>query len=466
MNASGSIAKKGRWAGVLFFCALIVSALAAKEDVQSLRRTARAFTEVAKQAVPAVVAVQCESIISGSSGFSGSPFDDDFFERFFGPRFRSMPPQEQKRIGQGSGFIITEDGYVLTNHHVVADADKITILTNDGGKYENVQLIGSDEKADIAVLKIADVKGLPTVQLGDSDLLEIGEWVIAVGNPFGLTETVTVGVVSAKGRKLHSDGSDVYEDFIQTDAAINPGNSGGPLLNIDGQVVGINAAIITGDRGYMGIGMAVPINIARSISDQLISTGKVVRGYAGINLQDLNEDIAKALDLKIRRGAIITSVEKDSPAERAGLKDQDIITKINGRTIQSAQDAKNAIGLTPPGTDLKVLIINKEGQEKIITLTTGTRPIEEELIQKLGIRIKNSEDKEGVVITEVKSGSDVSRALRPGMVILSINRVPVKTVKQFIEVLKRAEDQGRGQVALLVQNDPYPPIWITLPLKK
>jgi serine protease Do len=462
----GSFTRKGRGVGAVLLVFLFSTAgWAENDDLAMLRRTGKAFTEVAKEAVPAVVAVQSEYVVSSGSGFPGSPFDEDFFERFFGPRFRSRTPQEQRQIGQGSGFIISEDGYVLTNHHVVAEADKITILTNDGSKYENVQLIGSDEKADVALLKIKDVKDLPAVKLGDSDKLQIGEWVIAVGNPFGLTETVTVGVVSAKGRKLHDDGADVYEDFIQTDAAINPGNSGGPLLNIDGEVIGINAAIITGDRGYMGIGMAVPINMARSIKDQLIETGKVTRGYAGIDLQDLNEDIAKALDLKVRRGDIITSVEKDSPAEQAGLKEQDIITEINGRRVESSQDAKNLIGFAAPGTELKILLINKEGQEKEIKLTTGTKPVDEELINKLGIQIKNAEDKENVVITEVQSGTEAARVLRPGMMILSINRVPVKTVKEFMEVLKKAEDQGKGQVALLVQSEMYA-FWVALPLEK
>lgn len=432
------------------------------DDLAMLRRTSRAFTGVAKQAVPAVVAVQSEYVVS-TGGFR-SPFEDDFFERFFGPRFRGLGPREERRVGQGSGFIISEDGYVLTNHHVVAEADKITILTNDGSKYQNVQVVGSDEKADIALLKIAEVKGLPTLKLGNSDLLEIGEWVIAVGNPFGLTETVTVGVVSAKGRQLR-DTLDVYEDFIQTDAAINPGNSGGPLLNIDGEVVGINAAIITGDtgvRGYMGVGLAVPINMARSISEQLIATGKVVRGYAGIGLQDLTEDIARALDLKIHRGAIITTVEENSPAEQAGLQAQDIITAIDSREIHNGQDVRNVIGFSAPGTELTV-VVNREGREKKIKLTVGTKPISEELIDKLGIQVKNAEDGKGVLITDVKSGSEAAGLLRPGMVIRGINRTRVSTVEEFMDVLRKAE--GSSEVLLFVMADTRP-FYVVLPLNK
>ena len=430
------------------------------DDLNLLRRTSQAFTSVAKEAIPAVVAVQSESVIT--TGSAGSPLEDDFFERFFGPRFRGRAPQQQRRIGQGSGFIISEDGYVLTNHHVVADADKITILTNDGNKYENVEVVGSDDKADVALLKIKDAHNLPTVKLGDSDALQIGEWVVAVGNPFGLTETVTVGVVSAKGRKLHTDNSaDVYEDFIQTDAAINPGNSGGPLLNIDGEVVGINAAIITDDRGYMGIGLAVPINMAKSIKDQLISTGKVVRGYAGVGLQDLTEDIAKALNLSIHQGAIVTSVLENSPAEKAGLKEQDIITKIDGKMIRSSQDVKNTVGFTAPGSELKILV-NRDGKEKELTLVTGEKPVTDELIDKLGIQIKNADGT--VVISDVKDGSEAARAgLRPDMVVISINRVRVKTVDDFMKVLEEAE--GSSQVALFVRSSMYT-YYVVLPLEK
>lgn len=456
---------KNTGAGWILFALLFpVTTFGASDDLNILRRTSQAFTDVAKEAVPAVVAVQSEYTVTSGSGLSGSPFDNDFFEYFFGPRFRGRSPREEKRIGQGSGFIISEDGYVLTNHHVVADADKITITMNDGSKYEDVEVIGSDDKADVALLKIKGAKNLPTVKLGDSDQLQIGEWVIAVGNPFGLTETVTVGVVSAKGRKLHTEGSDVYEDFIQTDAAINPGNSGGPLLNIDGEVVGINAAIVTGDRGYMGIGLAVPVNMAKSIKDQLINTGKVTRGYAGFDLQDLTEDIAKALGLKIRRGAIITRIEKDSPAAQAGLQEQDIITEIDGKKIESSQDAKNVIGFAAPGSELKI-VVNRDGREKTITLITGTRPVTEELINKLGIQIKNADDREGVVITEVKSGSEAARVLRPGMMILALNRVRVDSVRTFMDLLKKAEDEQKTQVALLVQSDIYT-YWVALPLEQ
>ncbi|HOQ04149.1 MAG TPA: Do family serine endopeptidase [Anaerohalosphaeraceae bacterium] len=443
---------------------LSLPVLAGSNETAELKRTSKAFTEAVKEVLPAVVAVQSEYTVQGIS--YRSPFEDDFFERFFGPRFRMPVPREEKRIGQGSGFLISEDGYLLTNHHVVADASKITILLHDGRRFENVEIVGSDEKADLALLKIPDVKGLPTVKMGNSDLLEVGEWVIAVGNPFGLTETVTVGVVSAKGRRIRGDDPGVYEDFIQTDAAINPGNSGGPLLNIDGEVVGINAAIVTGDtgvRGYMGIGLAVPINMAKSMAEQMMKTGKFVRGYAGIGLQDLTEDIAQGLDLKIRKGAIITQVYENSPAEEAGLQADDIVISIDNREIHNSQDVRNVVGYSAPGTKLTFVVL-RNGSEKKITLTVGARPVAEDMIEQLGIQVKNSDDGVGVVITDVKEDSDAARVgLQSGMVILSVNRERVNSVKEFKEALRKAE--GKDKVILSVKADRMT-YYVVLPLKK
>lgn len=437
---------------------------AGSEELAEMKRTSRAFTEAVKKVLPAVVAVQSEYTVQGIN--YRSPFEDDFFERFFGPRFRLPVPREERRMGQGSGFIISEDGYILTNHHVVADASKIAILLHDGRRFENVEIVGSDDKADLALLKISDVKGLPTVKMGNSDVLEVGEWVIAVGNPFGLAETVTVGVVSAKGRRIRDDDTGVYEDFIQTDAAINPGNSGGPLLNIDGEVVGINAAIVTGDtgvRGYMGIGLAVPINMAKSMAEQMMKTGKFVRGYAGIGLQDLTEDIAQGLDLKVLRGAIVTQVYEGSPAEQAGLQPDDIIISIDNREIHNSQDVRNVVGYSAPETKLTFVVL-RNGHEKKIVLTVGARPVAEDMIEQLGIQVKNSDDGVGVVITEVKEDSNAARVgLRSGMVILSVNRERINSVGEFKEALRKAE--GRDKVILSVRADRMT-YYVVLPLKK
>ena len=302
---------------ILIAAAVVLTGVPAKawaaeegNGVDTLRKASRAFSEVAQKATPAVVAVQVETVVRTAGGFMGSPFDDEFFERFFGPRSRSRQPQERRRSGQASGFIISEDGYVLTNHHVIDRADTIRIKMGDGRTFDAVDVVGSDEKADVALLKIKDAQGLPYLELGDSDDLFVGEWVVAIGNPFGLTETLTVGVVSAKGRRV-SQRADDYQDFIQTVAAINPGNSGGPLLNLDARVVGINSAIITGTGGYMGVGLAVPINMAVLIKDQLIASGRVERGYLGITMQDLTHDLAEYFNLESGSGGVMMGVGKD-----------------------------------------------------------------------------------------------------------------------------------------------------------
>jgi serine protease Do len=450
------------------------SALAADVDtngIETLRKTGKAFSGVAKQATPAVVAVQVRTKIEQRSmGFGpGSPFDDDFFERFFGHRMpRRQPPREPRyQEGQASGFIISADGYILTNNHVVEDADEITVVVmGDGQKYEKVKLIGTDDKADVALLKIEDVDNLPYLELGNSDDLEIGEWVIAIGNPFGLTETLTVGVVSALGRKV--SGATVYEDFIQTDAAINPGNSGGPLLNLEGKVVGINSAIITGDRGYMGIGLAVPINMAKGVKDQLIETGKVQRGYIGVLPQNIDPEMAEFFKLENNKGAIITNVEKDSPAEKAGLKKDDVIIRIGEKRVEDGQDVRNIVGFTAPGTEVEFTII-RNGKEKKMTVIIGSRD-ESNLAdtsasgKKFGLTVRmideevadqyNTDEGVGVVVIKVKPGSPAAQAgIRKGMVILEVNRTEVNTVGEFNEAIAESEDSKKA--LLLVKTGRY-----------
>jgi serine protease Do len=454
---------------ILLVCVAMTGMLSAETDangVETLRQASRAFSQVAKKATPAVVAVQVESVVRTSGGYMGSPFDDEFFDRFFGPRPRGgRAPREQRRVGQASGFIISEDGYVLTNHHVIDGADTIRIKMGDGRTFEGVEVVGSDDKADVAVLKIKDAQGLPFLELGDSDDLEVGEWVVAIGNPFGLTETLTVGVVSAKGRRVSQRGEDVYQDFIQTDAAINPGNSGGPLLNLDAKVVGINSAIISGSGGYMGVGLAVPISMATLIKDQLIATGRVERGYIGISMQDVTPELADYFKLKSRNGVLVMDVEKDSPSEKAGLKKDDVIVRLNGRTITDGNDIRNMIGFTAPGSDVEVTVI-RGGKERTITITVGAR--EEsvaaqtgEIGRKLGLTVQtidaevarqyNLAEGQGVRVEAVESGSTAENAgIQPNMVITSVNRKEVKSVAEFNEALKESEQSK--QVLLLVRT--------------
>ena len=450
-----------KWA-VLLMCVTGIAVSVAAEDnngIETLRKASRAFSDVAKKATPAVVAVQVESVVRMSDGYMGSPFDDEFFERFFGPRQRSRTPQERRRTGQASGFIISEDGYVLTNHHVIDGADSIRIKMGDGRLFEGVQVIGSDEKADVAVLKIKDAQGLPFVELGNSDDLEVGEWVVAIGNPFGLTETLTVGVVSAKGRKVSQQGEDVYQDFIQTDAAINPGNSGGPLLNLDARVVGINSAIISGSGGYMGVGLAVPINMANLIKDQLIATGRVERGYIGIVMQDLTPELAEYFNLKSQNGVVVMDVTKESPAEKAGLKKDDVVIRVNNRDVSDSQDIRNIIGLTQPGTEVEVVIL-RGGKEQKFTLTVAGRDQSElaqtgEIGKKLGLTVRtidqetaqknNLTEGQGVLVEKVASGSPAENAgIEPSMLILSVNRIDISTVAEFNEALKESEQSKRA----------------------
>jgi len=428
--------------------------------LETLRKTGKAFSAVAKQATPAVVAVQVRTkIVSRGGNFSGSPFDEDFFERFFGRRMPQQQPQERYQEGQASGFIISEDGYVLTNHHVINGADEIKIVMSDGQEYNKVEVVGSDDAADVALLKINGAENLPSVELGDSDDLEIGEWVIAIGNPFGLTETLTVGVVSALGRKLGQP--DVYQDFIQTDAAINPGNSGGPLLNLEGKVVGINSAIITGDRGYMGIGLAVPINMAKAIKEQLIKTGKVQRGYIGVLPQDIEPEMAEFFKLENGKGAIITSVTEDSPADKAGLKKDDVVIQIGNKKIDDSQDLRNIIGFTAPGTKIEFTII-RSGKEKKITVEIGSRQDSElaetsDIGEKFGLTVQTVTDEVadeyridkgvGVLITDVKSGSPADEAgIRKGMVILEVNRTEITTVGEFNQAIEESENSKKALV--------------------
>ncbi len=434
--------------------------------IETLRKTSRAFSEVAKKVTPAVVAVKVEKTVTTNMDFFNSPFDDEFFRRFFGPQFAPpRQPRSQKKEGQGSGFIISPDGYILTNNHVVADMDKITVILKDGRKLD-AKVIGSDEKSEVALIKV-DAKNLPAAEMGDSDDLEVGEWVIAVGNPFGLAETVTVGVVSAKGRQIGiTDGG--YEDFIQTDAAINPGNSGGPLLNLDGKVVGINTAIITQSGGYMGVGLAIPINMAKAIKDQLLTKGKVERGYIGItmNPEGLTPELAESFGLSKDAGVLVTEVEPDSPADKAGLKQGDIIIKLNGKEVHANESFRNIVSLMAPGTKINLTVF-RDGKEKEISVEVGSLSKSKfaaemsDIGKKLGLAVVsidsetarqfNVKGNRGVVVAEVTPNSPAADAgIGPGMIILSVNRTYVNTVAEFNQALE--ETAKTKKAVLLVKS--------------
>lgn len=461
-------------AALQLFLMTTTAALAQDEaDVALLDRTSKAFTSVVKKAGPAVVHVGVEKTAT-SSAMPQFPFDlfnDPFFERFFGPQFRhpDMPqgrgkPRSFRQQAAGSGFIISSDGYILTNNHVVDGAETITVRLADEREFK-AKVVGADPQTDVAMIKIEGSR-LPVLPLGDSDALEVGEWVIAIGSPFQLNQTVTVGVVSAKGRNRM--GITDYENFIQTDAAINPGNSGGPLLNIRGEAVGMNTAIFSRSGGYMGIGFSIPINMAKNIEKQLRTTGKVTRGWLGVVIQDVSEELAKQFGSKDKRGALISEVSTDSPAQRSGLLQGDILIAIDGRTITNVADLRNRIAETPPNTVVALRIL-RNGQEKDMKVTIGEQPKDLGVqvgagggtsLDSMGLSLQDLTDalanqfgyekNQGVLIVNVEPGSIAAQArLAGGQLIEEVNRTRVRNVKELEQVLARTP--GAKQTLLRVR---------------
>ncbi|MEM7391312.1 MAG: DegQ family serine endoprotease, partial [Verrucomicrobiota bacterium] len=414
------------------------------------------FSEVAEQAIPGVVFISVEKNVdvatsprSNLNNPQGN-FGDDFLRRFFS---QPMPQQGQRakprqkrfmQTGQGSGFIIDKKGHILTNHHVIGDADKVKVRLHDGRDVV-AEIVGTDPKSEVAVIKV-DADDLPVLPLGDSEDLRIGEWVMAVGNPFGLSETLTVGVVSAKGRS--NIGLADYENFIQTDAAINPGNSGGPLLNAQGEVIGINTAIYSRSGGYMGIGFAIPIDMASQITEQLIESGKVQRGQLGVLIQDLTMDLATSFDLDSTDGILVAQIGEDSPAEQAGVEMGDVILELNGQPVENVSTFRNDIAATRPGTDVELLIL-RDGSETSLNVEIGSMEkghslarSENDRLKQLGFSVEaitpqvaqrlGERSEAGVLIDAVEPGSVAAAAgLRPGQLIRSVNRREVRNLNDF-----------------------------------
>ena len=415
------------------------------------------FAGLVEKLKPSVVNISTTSVVRerGFSPFS-SPFgEEDPFEEFFKRFFGEVPQQEFRQHGLGSGFIISEDGYVVTNNHVIDKAQDIEVILEGGEKYK-AKIIGKDSKTDLALLKIEPRKKLSAVRFGDSDKLEIGDWVIAVGNPFGLGHTVTAGIVSAKGRVL---GLGAYDDFIQTDAPINPGNSGGPLFNLSGEVVGVNTAIVAGGQG---IGFSIPINMAKDVVRQIKEKGRVVRGWLGVLVQQITPEIGESMNLKEPKGALVSDVTSKGPAEKAGIKRGDIIVEFNGHKIEKVHELTSMVAIIPPGTQVKLKVI-REGKEKDITVRLGELPEkiarkEEGVKEKLGLTVQeitpqiadrfNLGEENGVVITDVDPGSITDESgLQPGDVILEINRQTIKNIDDYKSAVEMIE---KGKTALFL----------------
>ncbi|HBG25780.1 MAG: hypothetical protein A2Y10_02200 [Planctomycetes bacterium GWF2_41_51] len=447
-----------------------------KADLETLRNTGEIFAEVAEKVSPAVVFISTEQQVTQRLPENYfNPFEDfqndEFFKRFFGPQFRQrqqqQQPRERKQVrrSQGSGVIISADGYILTNNHVVKDANTITVKLSDD-KELKAKVVGTDPETDIAVIKV-EGNDLPTAQLGDSDTLKVGQWVLAIGNPFGLSHTVTAGIVSAKGRTNIGLPDVQFQDFIQTDAAINFGNSGGPLINIDGQVIGINSAIYSSSGGYMGIGFAIPVNIAKYVYEQIVSEGKVIRGYIGIYGQDVTPEMAELLGAKGQKGIVVHRLVEDSPAAKGGLQNGDIIIKKDGKAIDSWDTFRNEVARTAPGTKLELTVI-RDGKEEKVTIELATRPgqtapadeEEEQAADKIGITVQNLtsdmarqfgfKNETGVVVTAVEQGSPAENAqITVGTLILEVNRQKVKDVEEFRDLIKKSGNS----ILLYVRQD-------------
>jgi len=434
------------------------------------------FADLVEVLQPSVVNISTTSVVRQQSPFQrqpNSPFGgngpfDDFFKKFFGG---DSPQKEFKRQGLGSGFIMSKDGYVVTNNHVIDKASDVEVVLQNGDKYK-AKIIGKDPKTDLAVLKFEPDQEIQAVHFGDSDNLRIGDWVIAIGNPFGLGYTVTAGIVSAKGRSL---GFGAYDDFIQTDASLNPGNSGGPLFNLKGDVVGVNTAIVA--RGQ-GIGFAIPIDMAEFVIEQLKSDGKVVRGWLGVYVQKVTPEIASSFGLKEDEGALVSDLAPDSPAEKAGIVRGDVIVEYDGHKVDDVSDLTNMAAVTPPGTEVDVKVI-QDGKTKIVKVKLEEFPeqeaqLKDEVRKSLGLTVKQLtpnivrrfkiNQNEGVIIADVDQGSTAGDAgLKPKDIILEINKKLIKTLADYSAALEHVKP---GDTALFLVKRGDNTIYAALRIKK
>ena len=462
----------------LLICSLLIGAAAFLWGASPAVNTAHAFSapesfsELAEAARPGVVNIRTVKTIKGGSPvfrhFFGNPHGGNRnpFDEFFGPFQGDGQQRDFKQRSLGSGFIIDGDGFIVTNNHVIEDADQIKVILADDKEFD-AELVGRDPKTDLALIRIQGAKNLKPLEIGNSEKLKVGTWVVAIGSPFGLEQTVTAGIVSAKGRII---GSGPYDDFIQTDASINPGNSGGPLLNMDGEVVGINTAIIASGQG---IGFAIPINMAKGIIAQLKDKGEVTRGWLGVGIQDLTPELADYYGLKAQKGVLVTQVFEGDPADKAGIKVNDIILSVDGQKVTTGRELSAMIANTPVGSQTTVDLI-RDGKAESLTVTLAKRDDDEKTVaalsrdnDELGIEVTDLdsdiarrfgiEGKEnGVLVTDVKDDSLAREAdVRPGDIIKEINRTVVKDRKDFVQLMKKNEKSETIQLLVKRRNSGY-----------
>ncbi len=473
--------RNGRWLLTIIVLIAVVTVFAfakgqilpERNSVDAVRQNVRtvalsadglpSFSRLVNLVKPAMVNISTTAVMKGPDMQMGpmNPFrdffGDDFMDKFFG----NAPKKEFKQRSLGSGFIIDREGYILTNNHVVEKASTIKVKLSDEKEYD-ATVVGRDPKTDIALIKIDAKRDLPAAVFGDSDKLEVGDWVVAIGNPFGLEHTVTAGIVSAKGRVI---GAGPYDDFIQTDASINPGNSGGPLLNLKGEVIGINTAIVSGGQG---IGFAIPVNVAKEMLSQLKTKGKVTRGWLGVVIQKVTPEIGKSFGLKESEGALVSDVVEQGPADKAGIKRGDVIVSFNGKNIRDNEVLPRLVGATEIGKKAKVGII-RDGKAMEIEVVIGELPEEglraskkPETEKDFGLVVQeitpeiskhlNLKDKRGVIVTDVTPGSPAQDAdIRSGDIIVEVARKPVKTIAEFKQIMSKAN--LKEGVVMLVKRE-------------
>ncbi|MFC1478688.1 DegQ family serine endoprotease [Candidatus Margulisiibacteriota bacterium] len=437
-----------------------------------LKETQNQLAGIAREVIPAIVNISTVKTVKQRQSYSSDPFFDETMRDFFGEDFfQYMYPRRPrgnlKQHSLGSGVIVSPEGYILTNHHVVANADEIKVILNDKREFKG-EIIGTDPKTDVAVIKI-DTDELPVVRLGDSDKIEVGHWAIAIGNPFGLSRTTTLGIISAKGRA--NIGIVDYENFIQTDAAINPGNSGGALVNIDGEVIGINTAIFSKSGGYQGVGFAIPINMAKQVMDALLGNGKVTRGWLGVIIQPITEDLRKQFNLPSKQGVLIGDVAPKGPADKAGIRRGDIIIKFDGKDISDVFQLRNTVASTEVGKVIKVHVKRKR-KSRVFKVKIGELPektvaeakTENDISGRLGMSVQEMtaelarkfgyQGDRGVIVREVKPDSPAHEAgINRGDLIKEIDRKTIRNISDYSNALTGLKEGAN--VLFLVRRGQY-----------